>query len=260
VPRQVEATPPTSPTTALAARPRKTASARTKTTGLSSSTAWKPGRSREEGERPPPRHARPATSSTCSAPFLGDVQIDGVCWLVGVIRLPHSGQMGNFSFAHQGLPSRLQSKPCAVSYANVQGCWVPRLSPSSATNSSIFGGLLFWSDEPAPWSCPWPEVDNDSKKARSMENAQTVGLYSPRCDNGSRGGRGGRYSRFDRGTSAQQSGDGQVHPNISRPQDVVDSRIDQAVRIPTFILGHWVFGRWVFRRRFFLELWVFGRR
>jgi hypothetical protein len=99
----------------------------------------------------------------------------------------------------------------------------------------------------------WPEVDNDSKKARSMENAQTVGLYTLR-----RGGRGGRYSRFDRGTSAQQSGDGQVHPNILRPQDVVDSRIEQAVRIQTFILGHWVFGRWVFRRRFSLGVGRLG--
>jgi hypothetical protein len=45
-----------------------------------------------------------------------------------------------------------------------------------------------------------PQVDNDSKEARSMENAQTLGLYSPSSANG-----GGRFSRFDRGTSAQQN-------------------------------------------------------
>jgi hypothetical protein len=113
--------------------------------------------------------------------------------------------------------ARRHLKPCAVSYANVQGfeCLVAKFRNSSILEEAEgCRPKLFWSIESASSSAmvgeerPWPEVDNDSKKARSMENAQTLGLYSPRRDNsgrGGRGGRGGRYSRFDRGTSAQQN-------------------------------------------------------
>jgi len=109
---------------------------------------------------------------------------------------------------------RKHMKPCAVSYANVQGteCVIAKFRNSSILEEAEgCRPKLFWSDEsaPAPYMVgeqrPWPHVDNDSKKARSMENAQTLGLYTPRRANGGRGGRGGRFSRFDRGTTAQQN-------------------------------------------------------
>jgi hypothetical protein len=109
---------------------------------------------------------------------------------------------------------RRHMKPCAVSYANVQGweCLVAKFRNSSILEEADgCRPALFWSDESAPSPTmigeerPWPHVDNDSKKARSMENAQTLGLYTPRRANGGRGGRGGRHSRYDRGTSAQQN-------------------------------------------------------
>jgi len=109
---------------------------------------------------------------------------------------------------------RRHMKPCAVSYANVQGfeCLVAKFRNSSILEEAEgCRPTLFWSEESAPSSAmvgeqrAWPHVDNDSKKARSMENAQTLGLYTPRRNNGGRGGRGGRFSRYDRGTSAQQN-------------------------------------------------------
>jgi hypothetical protein len=147
---------------------------------------------------------------------------------------------------------RRHMKPCAVSYANVQGyeCLVAKFRNSSILEEAEgCRPTLFWSDESAPSvgmvgeQRPWPEVDNDSKKARSMENAQTLGLYTPRRANGGRGGRGGRYSRFDRGTSAQQNdeqyGNYHVAPNAPmapfghvprfQPPMVFDHRTQQFV-------------------------------
>jgi hypothetical protein len=43
-----------------------------------------------------------------------------------------------------------------------------------------------------------------------MENAQTLGLYSPSSANG-----GGRFSRFDRGTSAQQNDEQYGNHNVA---------------------------------------------
>jgi hypothetical protein len=45
-----------------------------------------------------------------------------------------------------------------------------------------------------------------------MENAQTLGLYTPRRANGARGG---RHSRYDRGTIAQQNDDQYNNYNIA---------------------------------------------
>lgn len=118
---------------------------------------------------------------------------------------------------------RRHMKPCAVSYANVQGfeCLVAKFRNSSILEEAEgCRPKLFWSDETAPSSGivgqqrSWPHVDNDSKKARSMENAQTLGLYTPRRTNGGRGGRMGRFSRYDRGTSAQQN-DEQFNSNYN---------------------------------------------
>ena len=65
-------------------------------------------------------------------------------WLESCVCLPRSGQMMNFSFAHQPHPGHLakallpsrNKRPCAVSYANVQGRWVACLLPNSATPPS----------------------------------------------------------------------------------------------------------------------------
>ena len=54
-----------------------------------------------------------------------------------------------------------------------------------------------------------------TSKARSMENAQTLGLYTPRRANGGRGGRGGRHSRYDRGTTAQQNDEQSTNYNVA---------------------------------------------
>ena len=119
---------------------------------------------------------------------------------------------------------RRHMKPCAVSYANVQGyeCLVAKFRNSSILEEADgCRPTLFWSDESAPSSAmvgqqrPWPRVDNDSKKARSMENAQTLGLYTPRRANGGRGGRGGRHSRYDRGTTAQQNDEQSTNYNVA---------------------------------------------
>ena len=119
---------------------------------------------------------------------------------------------------------RRHPKPCAVSYANVQGfeCLVAKFRNSSILEEAEgCRPKLFWSDESAPSQCmvgeqrPWPHVDNDSKKARSMENAQTLGLYAPRRTNGGRGGRAARFSRYDRGTSAQQNDENLNNYNVA---------------------------------------------
>jgi hypothetical protein len=147
---------------------------------------------------------------------------------------------------------RRHMKPCAVSYANVQGfeCLLAKFRNSSILEEAEgCRPKLFWSDESAPSSAmvgeqrPWPSVDNESKKARSMENAQTLGLYTPRRTNGGRGGRGGRFSRFDRGTSAQQNDEHYGNYNVAptaamapfghipryQPQMIFDRRTQQFV-------------------------------
>jgi hypothetical protein len=136
----------------------------------------------------------------------GFVNFISASWLLVFVRAVRGRLL------HQDVPRR-HMKPCAVSYANVQGfeCLIAKFRNSSILEEAEgCRPTLFWSDESAPSSAmvgeqrPWPPVDNDSKKARSMENAQTLGLYTPRRSNGGRGGRGGRHSRYDRGTSAQQ--------------------------------------------------------
>lgn len=117
--------------------------------------------------------------------------------------------------------SRKHLRPCAVSYANTQGfeCLVAKFRNSSILDEAKpCRPLLFWSVESA-YDRPeligqereWPDVDNASKKSRSVENAKISGLYTPRARvNGGRGGRRGGHTRFDRGTTAHQQEENQM--------------------------------------------------
>jgi hypothetical protein len=175
----------------------------------------------------------------------GFVNFISASWLLVFVRAVRG------KLLHHNVPRR-HMKPCAVSYANVQGfeCLVAKFRNSSILEEADgCRPTLFWSDESAPSSAmvgeqrPWPPVDNDSKKARSMENAQTLGLYTPRRANGGRGGRGGRHSRYDRGTSAQQNDEQFTNYNVApnatmspfghvpryQPQVVFDARTQHFV-------------------------------
>lgn len=117
---------------------------------------------------------------------------------------------------------RQHLRPCAVSYANTQGwdCLVAKFRNSSILDEAKpCRPLLFWtvlsaanSPELIGQEREWPEVDNVSKKSRSVENAKISGLYTPRPRvNGGRGGaRRGGHTRFDRGTPAQQHEESQM--------------------------------------------------
>lgn len=115
---------------------------------------------------------------------------------------------------------RRHQKPCAVSYANVQGyeCLVAKFRNSSILDEAPgCRPQLYWSNDTAPTpdmigqQRSWPGVDNQAKKNRSTENAQIVGLYARRHrDTTHAKNRATVHSKFDRGTPAQRREENQM--------------------------------------------------
>lgn len=107
-----------------------------------------------------------------------------------------------------------------ISYATIQGldCLIEKFRNSAVMiEAPDYRPKLFFTidnaSEPGYIGIEqkFPEPNNQSKKARSVDNAGTIGLYAPRSSHMNRH----RHSQFDRGTTAQLREDSQYHMSPS---------------------------------------------